>query len=122
MLFTNADADSRPFNQFADDLAKRLWPQYPIQDLPDTHEIYNVLYQCRLKLPLRAVSNGSRLLMIHSPTDMSAKWQFKESNKAQPQFELWRQHRRLRHGQAPVAESARRAIPPAAEVSADLRM
>lgn len=88
LLFTHADADSRTFNQFAEEFAKRLFPDYPMQDLPETHEIYSTLYSVRLKLPLRAVSNGARLLLIHSPTDMAAKWQFREPEKAQPQFEL----------------------------------
>lgn len=77
LLFTHADADSSTFNSFADELARQLFPQYEMRDLPPTHDIYSMVYKLRGENvpPLRGLSNGTRLLMIHSPTDLAATWQ-----------------------------------------------
>jgi hypothetical protein len=57
-------------------LAKALWPQYPLADLPAEHPIYSLNFKLNKPHPrLQGVFNGSRLLMIHSPTDLAGAWQ-----------------------------------------------
>jgi hypothetical protein len=77
LLFTHADADSRTFTAFAEELARRAFPEYELRDLPPTHDVYSMVYKMAGEKvpPLRGLSNGSRLLMIHSPTDLGAQWQ-----------------------------------------------
>lgn len=75
MLFTHADASSPAFDLWAKQLAGRLFPQYEMTDLPADHAIYNVLFKPNPKPPLKAVSNGSRVLMLHSPADLALAWQ-----------------------------------------------
>jgi hypothetical protein len=77
LLFTNADADSASFSQFVEELAKQLYPQFQMRDLPPDHDIYSMIYKMSGEKvpPLRGLSNGVRLLIIHSPTDLAATWQ-----------------------------------------------
>ena len=44
-------------------------------DLPADHPIYNVVFKPSPRPPLKAVSNGSRILMLHSPADLALRWQ-----------------------------------------------
>jgi len=77
LLFTNADADSAAFTSFVNDLAKRMYPQYEMRDLPPDHAIYSMVYKMTSKNnpPMRGLSNGTRMLIIHSPTDLASRWQ-----------------------------------------------
>ena len=77
MLFTNADADAKEFNDYVEELAKKLFPQFQMQDLPPEHPVYSMIYRITgdKRPPLRGLSSGTRLLMIHSPTDLAADWQ-----------------------------------------------
>ena len=75
LIYTHADVGAEPFNQWARNLASRLFPQYPLQPLPQDHPFWSVLYKLADRPEVLGVSNGSRLLMVHSPTDLSLKWQ-----------------------------------------------
>ena len=90
MLLTHADADSPEFTQYVEQvLAARLFPQYPMSDVPENDPIYSTQYSLKPPLPkLRGVSNGSRWLLIHSPLDRAAKWQAQSEKPARSSFEL----------------------------------
>ena len=75
LIFTHADGDSIAFNKSITELSHRLWPQYPLTDLPTTHPIFSTLYKIKLQPRLQGISNGSRLLLVHSPTDINKTWQ-----------------------------------------------
>lgn len=75
MLFTHADTSSPKFDQWARDLAAKIFPDYPLQPVPETHPIWSIVYRPAQRPALMGVSNGSRLLMVHSPTDFALKWQ-----------------------------------------------
>jgi hypothetical protein len=85
LLLTHADGGSAKFNAFAEELAKRLFPEHAIANVPQDHELYGVQYKLKTKPALKAVSNGSRILMIHSPTDLTTAWQVRNGTKR----ELW---------------------------------
>ncbi|HZZ44817.1 MAG TPA: DUF4159 domain-containing protein, partial [Tepidisphaeraceae bacterium] len=75
LIFTHAEGGSAAFNAFAADLAKRMFPEYEMKTLPATHGIYSALVPIAGTVPVLAgVSNGSRLLMVHSPTDLTKQW------------------------------------------------
>lgn len=88
LLFTQADADSSAFNAFAADLAKKLFPQYEFADLPPDHPAYNLVYKVKdgQSPPLKAVSNGARLLMVHSPKDLARAWHNREEKAQEVAF------------------------------------
>ncbi|HEV8608141.1 MAG TPA: DUF4159 domain-containing protein, partial [Tepidisphaeraceae bacterium] len=87
MIFTHADGGSMNFNTFAGELAKKLFPEYPIANLPQDHEIYSIQYPMKTKPQLKFVSNGSRILMVHSPADLTTAWQVRDLSK-RVNFEL----------------------------------
>jgi hypothetical protein len=85
LLFTHADGGSETFNKWAADLARRLWPAYEMQVLPDDHEIYHI--HAKVVPPhvkLSTVSNGSRLLMVHAHGDIANSWQ-QRAEKSHPE-------------------------------------
>lgn len=77
MLFTQADNNADSFNIFIQQLARRVLPESEMKDLSPDHEIYTVQYVITKnnRPRLRAVSNGSRLVWVHSPTDLAISWQ-----------------------------------------------
>ncbi|HEX4123671.1 MAG TPA: DUF4159 domain-containing protein [Tepidisphaeraceae bacterium] len=80
LLFTSSVGQSSEFDDWATKLAHRLFPNYPMQPVPTTGNLFNVVIKLSKNpsvssLRLRAVSNGARLLMIHSDTDLSHAWQ-----------------------------------------------
>ena len=89
MLFTQADENSEFFSRFALQLAQKLFPAHEMEDLPADHDIYTLMYKIAFPRPkLRVVRNGSRILMVHSPTDLSASWQQRAEETKRPAFEL----------------------------------
>ena len=60
-----------------------------MRDLPADHPVYNVAFKVDARaFPLRAVSNGPRLLMVHSPRDIAAAWQSRDEGPGRAKFEL----------------------------------
>ena len=90
LLFTQADGDSAEVNKWAGELAATLFPRYEMQDLPADHAIYNLVYKIdeAERPPLKAVTNGARLLMVHSPTDVARAWQLRDSKGRKGHFHL----------------------------------
>jgi hypothetical protein len=88
LLFTQADGSKVEADQWAEKLAKKLFPLYEMKDLSDEHEIYHVLYKPSPHPKLRAVSNGARLLMVHSPADITQYWQMRQDKTRRSLFEL----------------------------------
>lgn len=88
LLFTQADADWPQFNEFAAELAKRLFPNYPLAEIPLDHPIYNLVIPVESKPPLLGVSNGVRLLMVHSPKDIARYWHARAETSRPDVFDL----------------------------------
>ncbi|HEX8914740.1 MAG TPA: DUF4159 domain-containing protein, partial [Humisphaera sp.] len=76
LLFVHCDGGSGTANRFAADLAAKLFPRYPLQKLPADHPLYAAAPGLRPEaVPLKAVSNGSRVLVLVSTDDVAANWQ-----------------------------------------------
>lgn len=76
LLLTQADGDSAAFTQFATQLGKDLFAPYDWKDLPPDHPLFNSLYKLDARrAKVRAITNGSRILMVHLPQDVSRYWQ-----------------------------------------------
>jgi len=88
MLFTQADGGAEPFNTFMLELSRKLLPTYEWTDLPLDHEIYSLNYRVEPKPRLRCISNGSRILMLHSPADLAQYWQLRSERSQRNVFEL----------------------------------
>ena len=76
LIFTHADAGAGAFNRWVPKLVAKVCPGYTLQDLPDDHLLYSAHYKIKSPRPkLQAVSNGARLLLVHSPADLATVWQ-----------------------------------------------
>ena len=75
MIFTHADAGSPAFDKWARELAVKLFAPYELAPVPETHPIWSSVYKLTRRPELWGVSNGSRLLMVHAPADVTLKWQ-----------------------------------------------
>jgi hypothetical protein len=87
LLFTQADGGNKEFNQFAELLAMKLFNQ-ELKDVPPNHFVYNALFHPAEKFPLKCVSNGTRLLMVHCPDDIAKRWQSQSPKTDRTAFEL----------------------------------
>ena len=92
MIYTQADGDSAAFNDWVSGVfVKRLFPQYELQDLPQGHPLYASMFKFKDGRPptrLRAVRNGSRVLLAHSPRDLAESWQRRQTAEKRDHFEL----------------------------------
>jgi hypothetical protein len=90
MLFTQADNNSESFNLYVNQLAKKLFPDHELKDLPIDDELYTLQYiVAKANRPrLRAIGNGSRLLWVHSPTDLAVNWQQRAERSKREAFEM----------------------------------
>jgi hypothetical protein len=87
ILFTQSDGNSAAFSRFAETLARQLFAQ-ELRVLPPDHELYRVNFRIDPRPIVRYVSNGSRLLMIHSDVDLAADWQMRAERSKRASFEL----------------------------------
>lgn len=81
VIFTHADGSSSRFNESVAQLARKMFPSQPMADLPQAHAVYNIHYPIKAKIPLRGISNGSRLLWVHSPADITGAWQVRDGTR-----------------------------------------
>jgi hypothetical protein len=88
ILFTHADNATPATNAFAESMARRLYPSYPYEKLRDDHPIYTAHYPMKTRPPLMGVSNGARLLMVHSTTDLARFWQKRNAKLKPDAFEM----------------------------------
>jgi uncharacterized protein DUF4159 len=88
MLLTQADGGSEEFTQFVHDLGNRLFPQYSWQSLPSDHSIWNVSYRITDPPPTDVISNGSRILIMHWPKDVSHYWQLRADKTVPIAFQV----------------------------------
>jgi DNA-directed RNA polymerase subunit RPC12/RpoP len=88
MLLTQADGGEERFSRFVQKLGKELFPQYSWIDLPADHVLFSVSYRLSGQPKIRAITNGSRILMMHWPTDVTKYWQLRQDRAARSVFEL----------------------------------
>jgi hypothetical protein len=79
-LFLHNEFASKDVNEFAADLARRMFPEYPLAKVAPDDLLYHTLFSLKAEKgrppppPLMAVSNGARPLMVYSPTDLTRSW------------------------------------------------
>jgi hypothetical protein len=76
IIFTHADTGAAGFNRWVAKLVEKVAPGRALEDLPEDHPVYGINYKIKAPRPkLQGVSNGARLLLVHSPADLSTQWQ-----------------------------------------------
>ena len=90
ILYTQSDGGSPQFDRFARDLAKDLFQQDLVM-VPRDHPIYTTesLFKIQPPVPLKMVTNGARILMLHSSIDLAKSWQARDDKgRGEPYFQL----------------------------------
>ena len=87
---TYADLGADSFNQWAVAFAKKLFPDRALENLSPQHPVYSINFNLPTpRVRLQGVSNGTRLLMIHSPTDLSSAWQQRSAGPSSASRRTW---------------------------------
>jgi len=79
LIFIHNEFAAKDVDAFAKDLAHRVFPEYPLTPVPPTGLLYRTVFKMtagpthRLP-PLQAIDNGSRTLLVYSPTDITKDW------------------------------------------------
>lgn len=92
LILTNTDEDApgsgARFNEWVEKtFARKLFPQYEMADLPADHPVYNFPAKVKRPTPLRGLSNGWRLLLVHSPIDVAYRWQTRDEKAEADAFQ-----------------------------------
>jgi len=88
MLFLRNDGEEQLFAHWAADLCRKLFPEYELQDVPPDHPLYSVNFRFRKCPPLKAISNGARLLAVICPQDLARYWHMREDKLHPDAFRL----------------------------------
>src|SRR5205085_2685359 len=77
---------SEAFTRWTEPLARELFG-LEWQDVPDDHELWRINFKVDPRPHLRYISNGSRILWVHSPQDISQYWQTRADRTHREAFE-----------------------------------
>ncbi|GAF90399.1 unnamed protein product, partial [marine sediment metagenome] len=66
----------------------KLFPNYELKRLPNDHPIYTAHFRLKRRIPLRAISNGVRILAMHTDEDLLLPWQTNAVATGKDAFEL----------------------------------
>ncbi len=88
MIFSEAAGNNGDFTADMQRIYARLFPDYPLQRLGDDHPLYRIQYPRKEMAGLSGVSNGVRLLAVHSGRELSLGLQLGPSKDNIPCFEL----------------------------------
>jgi hypothetical protein len=88
MIFSEAAGNNGDFTADMQKIYGRMFPDYPLQRLSDDHPLYRIQYPHKELAGLSGVSNGVRLLAIHSGRELSLGLQLGPSKDNLPCFEL----------------------------------
>ena len=95
LILGNPDGGKQIFTDSFKALGEELFPGYKFEELPEKHPIYTNQQFPRLrwktKMPVLALSNGARVLMIIVPSvggDLARQWQLINDKKREDTFQL----------------------------------
>ena len=88
MIVSEAACNSGDFTLDMIRIYKKLFPAYPLAQLPAAHPIYSVQFKPERPPALSAVSNGVRLFAVHSPQELSLALQLGPGKAQIPSFHL----------------------------------
>lgn len=76
MLFAVASKDSRKFQQSMEELAKKVFPDFPLRPIGKEHPLFSGKVQFEIKdpPPMFEVHNGIRPMMVFCPKDIAESW------------------------------------------------
>jgi hypothetical protein len=88
MIFSEAACNNGDFTADMQRIYSRMFPDYALQRLGDDHPLYRIQYPRKDLTGLSGISNGVRLLAIHSGRELSLGLQLGPAKDNLPCFEL----------------------------------
>jgi hypothetical protein len=88
LIVTHADGGSPAFTAWAHAFVRKAFPKYELTRVPKDHPLATALFHLKNAPPLEAVDNGSRLLMVHCPTDVAGGWRPGGTQGGSPELQL----------------------------------
>ncbi len=88
LIFTHADGGSPAFSAWVRKFVSQAFHEYELTRVPKDHPLNTVLFKLKHPPPLEVVNNGSRVLLVHSGTDVAGGWQLNWSEAKRDDFEL----------------------------------
>jgi hypothetical protein len=83
LIFFHNEFGSKEVDTYFKQLARRVYPEFPITTLAPNDVVYTCDFPIKKKLDLQAVGNGTRTFMIYSPKDVTQDWvRFRPKDKA----------------------------------------
>lgn len=88
LILSEAAGNSGDFTLDVQDLSGRMFPAIPLEHVSEDHPIYNLHFTPEGPAGLMGISNGIRLLLIHSPHELSHALQVGPHGENEAWFEL----------------------------------
>ena len=88
VILSEAVLNSKEFTQAMTDCYRKMFPDFELEALPEDHPIYGLHFQLDKHPKLMGVSNGIRLLAVHSPEDLSRAYQLRAHDRRPELFKL----------------------------------
>jgi hypothetical protein len=87
-ILSEAACNDKGFTASMKKVYGQMFPDWPLEDLGSDHPIYKVHFDVDEVDGLQGVSNGVRLLAIHSPRELSLALQTNDTERQAPWFKL----------------------------------
>ena len=89
MILSEAACNKASFTMAMQKIYNGMFPEYELKRLPPDHPVYKLHFSVSgMSQGLWGVSNGVRLLVIHSPSQLSLAWQTRRSTTRSREFQL----------------------------------
>jgi len=90
LIFAVTQKEGEPFATSMRELAKMLFPEWPLRKLPATHPLFDGRVQFSIPKPpeVFAIDNGARTLMLLTTADISYSWNRYRVSRATKEFQL----------------------------------
>ena len=88
LIVSEAACNNGSFTLDMQNLYTRMFPEFPLRRLRDDHPVYSANFKVKDFAGLSGVSNGVRLLAVHSPRELSLALQLGPDATQRPVFEV----------------------------------
>jgi hypothetical protein len=88
LILSEAAGNSPAFNLAMQDLYAKIFPEWPLAPVAADHTVFSSQIGLDRPMKLMGVSNGIRLLAVHSQADLSKTWQANETAGREDAFRL----------------------------------
>ncbi|NLF32372.1 MAG: DUF4159 domain-containing protein [Planctomycetes bacterium] len=88
LIVSDAARSSAAFNVGMLKVYRRMFPDRPIEPIAPDHPLFSAHRPLEAPMKLHGISNGVRLLAVHSPADLSKAWHLRQADRRADAFQL----------------------------------